>query len=457
MFFEGSLQEGIAASIQQGKSVVCFVTDDGEESQTWESEYLTESTVSAALENEGVTLRLKAGSEEAGFLAAIFPLPKTPTLVIIKNGNLKGYIAAGVSKEDFVSRTLVSLTPTPAVQPGTSTTASVVATEAQPSNSSSSSAGPPTPTQAEEDAANVRNLLADRRVRLEAQRKAADRKAKEARAARAAAQASDMSPEAVEHRKHAERIKKQRQEAAEERNRVLKRIQDDKAERQARSAGAREPKIGDVAASLATVESSSMRPSNGQAALQVRLFDGSSIRTRFDGKKATLKNEVRAWIDEKRTDGDEPYVFKLLLPPPEASKKIDETEEGKTLGELNLAPSATLLLSPVKKYVEAYGWSRGGVLGLPLVAFGFIAGFFAWLWGLIMGVFSGIGGREDRAHAREESERQANEDQAARVREQRGARFAQFDNPNDRRGDQQLYNGNSLNFEPNPDEADKTE
>jgi hypothetical protein len=26
MFFEGSLQEGIAAAIQQGKSVVCFVT-----------------------------------------------------------------------------------------------------------------------------------------------------------------------------------------------------------------------------------------------------------------------------------------------------------------------------------------------------------------------------------------------------------------------------------------------
>jgi hypothetical protein len=394
-----------------------------------------------------VTLRLKAGSEEAGFLAAIFPLPKTPTLVIIKNGNLKGYIAAGVTKEDFISRTLASLKPAPEPQPGTfapaSAPAPVPATDTQPSNSSSSSAGPPTPTQAEEDAANVRNLLSERRVRLEAQRKEAERKAKEARVARAAAAASDMSPEAVETRKHAEKIKKQRQEAAEERNRVLKRIQDDKAERQARFSGAREPKIGDIAASLATVESSSMRPSNGQAALQVRLFDGSSIRTRFDGKKVTLKGEVRAWIDEKRTDGDEPYVFKLLLPPPQASKKIDETEEGKTLGELGLAPSATLLLSPVKQYVEAYG-SRGGVLGLPLVAFGLVAGFFAWLWGLITGVFAGIGGREDRAHAREESERQANEEQAARVREQRGARFAQFDNPNDRRGDQQLYNGNSV-------------
>jgi hypothetical protein len=63
MFYEGSLQEGIATAIQQSKLVVCFVTGnsqfllgrtnsitdkalDGEsESQIWETEFLVDDAV----------------------------------------------------------------------------------------------------------------------------------------------------------------------------------------------------------------------------------------------------------------------------------------------------------------------------------------------------------------------------------------------------------------------------
>lgn len=62
-FFQGSLQEGIGAALQQSRSVVCFVTgmslvlfqiwsqvadliiDEQDESQTWENEYLKEEEV----------------------------------------------------------------------------------------------------------------------------------------------------------------------------------------------------------------------------------------------------------------------------------------------------------------------------------------------------------------------------------------------------------------------------
>lgn len=72
MFFSGSLQEALASAVQNDKAVVCFVTgeqklqcwngmnwiwlgtplltaplDDGDESQTWENEYLKEESVSA--------------------------------------------------------------------------------------------------------------------------------------------------------------------------------------------------------------------------------------------------------------------------------------------------------------------------------------------------------------------------------------------------------------------------
>lgn len=104
MFFEGTLQEGITSAVEQAKLVVCFVTDGQPESQKWETEFLTDENLREHLAKEAVVLKLQAGSTEAGYLAAIFPLPKTPTLVCIKNGELKEYIASGVSKEEFSNR-----------------------------------------------------------------------------------------------------------------------------------------------------------------------------------------------------------------------------------------------------------------------------------------------------------------------------------------------------------------
>ncbi|KAF3350959.1 Protein BIM1 [Verticillium dahliae VDG2] len=399
MFFEGSLQEGIAAALLQGKPVACFVTDDGEESRTWLDDYMQDAPIKNLLSNQAILMRLEAGSEEAGHLAAIFPLPKTPTLVIIKNGDLKGYITSGTSKGDFIQRvsqafSTTSATTTPAPSASAAATTPSLQTPPQthqPStSSSSSSAGAPTPTQEESNAAALRAVMAERRARLEARRLEEEHNAKESRAARAAAAATDPAPEA---------------------------------------------------------------PAGGQAAIQVRLFDGSSLRTRFESTEATLKTTVRAWVDDKRTDGQAPYTFKIVAAPPQPSRRVDETEEGKTLAELGLTPSATLMLAPVKKYAEAYQAPRRGLLKLPLVLFGSLIGLLAWLWGLVRGMFSGSSaGRAERERAREERDREEAEAQAAQVREQRKGKFSQLANLNQR--DQQLYNGNSLNFEPRPDEEE---
>ncbi|OHW97848.1 UBX domain-containing protein [Colletotrichum incanum] len=482
MFFTGSLQEGIATALQQSKCVFCFVTDEEAESQTWETEYLTESSIVTLLQDEAVALRLKKGSEEAGYLAAIFPLPNTPTVVVIKNGDLKEYITAGTSKDEFVRRVTTAFrgaqdqpaASQPAAAPAPATvaqpaddlydetpynppqaTAPAINTQAQParpSTSDSSPRGPATPTQEEENAATLRAVLAERAARLEAQRLESERKAKAARAAAAEKAETDNSKQAEQTRNHKEALKKARQEAADEKARILKKIEDDRAERRAKAAEraairnqASSPKLGDVAAALTRSESSSLAPStssaSGMTALQVRLLDGSTIRSRFPSK-TTLGGDVRAWVDGERTDGSkEPYRFKVVLAP-QPSKLIDDTEESKSLADLNLSPSSTLVLAPVGAHVSAYeGSSLGsmavGFLLLPLTLL-------QWLWGLISGVFSGLG-----------AQRQTSEEGGAEpvtVREQRKGKFSQFANPDDRKNDQQLYNGNSLNFEPRPDE-----
>ncbi|KAL0937946.1 UBX domain-containing protein [Colletotrichum truncatum] len=462
MFFTGSLQEGIASALQQNKCVFCFVTDEQDESQRWETEYLTEDSIVTLLNDEAVALRLKQGSEEAGFLAAIFPLPNTPTVVIIKNGDLKEYIVNGTNKDEFVRRVTTALrgaqgqpavpqsvpaaTSAPAAQPTDDLYGDAPNNASQTNTSNSSSRGPATPTQEEVNAAAVRDVLAERAARLEAQRLENERKAREARAARAA---TDDSKEAAQTRNHKEALKKARQEAAEEKARILKKIEDDRAERRAKAAERAalrdqnaSPKLGEVAAALTRSESSSLAPSSsaasGMTALQVRLLDGSTIRNRFPSSK-TL-GDVRKWVDEARTDGNkEPYRFKVVLAP-QPSRRIDDTEESKNLADLGLSPSSTLVLAPVGAHVSAY---EGSSFGSMLVTFLMLPlSLLQWLWGLISGAFSGLG--------RARSEEGAAE--PVTVREQRKGRFSQFENADDRRGDHQLYNGNSLNFEPRPDE-----
>ncbi|KAF4774404.1 UBX domain-containing protein [Colletotrichum scovillei] len=472
MFFTGGLQEGIATALQQSKCVFCFA--DEAESQTWEDEYLTESSIATLLQDEAVALRLKKGSEEAGYLAAIFPLPNTPTVVVIKNGDLKEYIVAGTSKDEFVRRITTAFrgaqgqpaaaaaaaaaqpasatpapvsAPAPAAQstddlydetpynPPRAAAAPVTANQqpARPGTSSPSPRGPATPTQEEDNAATLRAVLAERGARLEAQRLESEKKAKAARAAAAEKAETDNSKQAEQTRNHKEALKKARQEAADEKARILRKIEDDRAERRAKAAEraalrtqAASPKLGEVAAALTRSESSSLAPSSsaasGMTALQVRLLDGSTIRSRFPSGK-TLGGEV------------------VLAPRP--SRLIDDTEEGKSLAELGLSPSSTLVLAPVGEHVGAYaGGSSFGEMAvtfllLPLTLL-------QWLWGLISGVFSGPGPR--RAAAEEQGA------EPVTVREQRKGKFSQFANPDDRRGDHQLYNGNSLNFEPRPDE-----
>jgi chemotaxis protein histidine kinase CheA len=414
--------------------------------------------------NQSIALRLTAGSEEAGYLAQIFPLPQTPTVVIIKNGELKEYITPGVSKEDFTRRVQTAFNAS--VQAAQPAAAPSVSTPPQPAQNDAQEATAP---QQADRSESVRRVLAERAARLQAEKEKAERKAREARAkakekAKAEAEAG-ANTEAARAYEQAELVKKKKKKDDEERQRILKRIADDKAERRERAAERERQrignqKIGDLAASLASAPETKL-PSTTKisetTALQVRLFDGSTIRSRFQ-TKSSLK-EVRAWVDEKRHDGSLPYTFKQVLTPL-PNKNIDATEESKDLAELGLAPSSTLVLIPVTNYTSAYEGSSGSILTRIIRL---IVGLFTWVLGLL-----GLGGN---GGSQQSSGSEAQD--PAGTGAQGRSRVQGFQNPNDRRRDQQLYNGNSvshtlsllltaclltfpqLNFEPRPDEEDE--
>jgi hypothetical protein len=130
----------------------------------------------------------------------------------------------------------------------------------------------------------------------------------------------------------------------------------------------------EVSKASASSASSSRRAAgstNSKANIQVRLLDGSTIRSSFSST-TTLSESIRPWIDaslrESLPASSIPgYTLKHLMPPGPA-RSFTLTEERETLSELGLLPSATLVLVPITSgFVDAYpgGNLVSGILTLP--------------------------------------------------------------------------------------------
>jgi len=313
------------------------------------------------------------------------------------------YIAAGTSKEEFIRRLSktfqssssqtqhssapVSPAPGAVSQPN-------YQSQSTPSTGSSHGHIQPSTTLT---ASSSTTPQGDQPTKTEADKRAdAEKKAK------ARAEAEEEARQRVDERcgcppknpeqDHANENKLRKQHADEERKRILKRIEDDKRARKEREAEERRARQllsananSDGAADMnptASIPLTRRVPKAGQldhCSLQVRLLDGSTIRTRFPSDK-TLAQDVRKWIDEERTDGDAPYSFRVVLTPL-PNKVIEPQEEIKSLLSLGLTPSATLVLIPVRHSVA---YAHGGGILTPVI------GVFSTFYGAVLASLGGI-------------------------------------------------------------------
>ncbi|KAI8627859.1 hypothetical protein F5Y19DRAFT_157180 [Xylariaceae sp. FL1651] len=470
MFFEGSLQDGISIALQQSKQVVCFVTNGENESRQWENEFLMDDSVKSGLESQSIVLKLPAGSEEAGFLEALFPVPKKPTVVVIQNGQLKEYIASGTSKEEFIRRltgTLLGANQSQSPAPSISTPAAAAPRPSQSSALSERSrndddlydgvSSSATPTGSSITSQGPRSSATEEEKRATAKGKGKARAEAEEEARRRVDERCGCEPANPE-QAHANEVKQRKQQANEERKRILKRIEDDKRARKEREAEERRARQllstdvdgenpGNTTTSIPLAQQLPKAGQGDHCNLQVRLLDGSTIRSRFPSDK-TLNHDVRKWIDDERTDGNTPYAFRVVLTPL-PNKVIEPQEEIKSLLSLGLAPSATLVLIPTK-YSAAYA-QAGGVVSQGLNP---IIGLFTSLYGAIIASLGGIFTMFFGSQNAQRSEQ--GEVPMENLRAARDSRVRGFQNSDDRRRDAQLYNGNSLNFEPRNDDEDES-
>ncbi len=280
----------------------------------------------------------------------------------------------------------------PDSSPTANTTINAETTDAQPASSTqaidpampgraTTSAPSPTVAATPRITSAVQDLLVDRRRRLEIdkRKKEAAEKAERRAKAEARREAMEVAPDSAKAKQasYVQQQRKRQQEARLERERIMREIESDKQARrekeERRKALAKAEAEGyDGAGGLVDQQLSrevvAPRPTlSTECAVQVRLLDGSTIRSKFLPDR-TLRTDVRAWVDEQRPNGDTPYTFKQILTPL-PNRTITISEEDESLHSLGLAPSTTLIMVPVQGYTAAYARDSG------IISRGFSAGY----------------------------------------------------------------------------------
>ena len=324
-------------------------------------------------------MRLQAGSTEAGFLAAFTDISSIPTLVVIQNGQLQLQLKSDITKNDFINSVRRVLGASPIPGSSTAATSPPQADTPTPGEGTASEEAEdnlhgepeptiPTPAVASTPSANAKGkqkATSTPEHRPVTSLGSANKAQQQARAA----------------------LQKKKREEAEELARIKARIEADKAARKVeaeRRKAEREQERNQTAQTAPSLHTStSARGSQAKKVnLNVRLFDGRTIRSTFP-REATLQGEVRSWVDSefsKLAQDDEninhnqlpPYYFRHILPP-QPSRELSAGDESQSLGDIDMAPSATLVLVPVKGYTQAYTGHNSGAVG---VTTGIIGGAF---------------------------------------------------------------------------------
>jgi hypothetical protein len=242
------------------------------------------------------------------------------------------------------------------------------------------------------------------------------------------------------------RVQRERErQQRENRERVRARIKADRAEQKFNDEIRRQH---DKATKVKEEDSSHSAPSivDGTNAagvrVQVRTFDGSTIRARFE-KEARITTDVRPWIDST-SQSKVPYNLKIILTPL-PNRNIEAAEEQQSLEDLDIIDSCTMVMLPVRGFVESYSPSDTRLVGNVLSgSYNILRGSIGAVWGGVKTLL-GFGGAAAVQHTTS-TQPGPSEVRVRTLADQRNEEGTR---------DQQFYNGNQLNFQPRKEEEEQ--
>ncbi|KAL3466778.1 hypothetical protein BJX64DRAFT_284331 [Aspergillus heterothallicus] len=443
MFFSGSLQEGIALAVQESKAVICFVQDDGQTSSQWEDEYFaSDEDFSRLLETRSVLLRITKESPEAGFLTSVCPVSQYPTVVAIKDGMLREYIVPDVTKDEFRRRLTAVMDD---INPETH-----IAAPSTPQRSSSRSQEVRAfPAQVSHTPAHIATSATAKDTAQESSTRREQPGLDTSGSSKPKKKETVDKPSSEGSQSTAIQSPRKSQQEHKPIEPMSKPKEPWKKDAKTEPSSSRAPRSG-----IPTYESPASPPARTQGPpsqyrLQVRLFDGRSVRSTFS-PSSTIRQDVRPWLDSQMEER-RPYNLKHILTPlPNQTLTIGE--EDQSLREIITGSTATFVMVPIKTYIEAYSDSGS----LPARAVSSVYGFVSSVIDTATGyVGSWIGyGQAQAPQPRSETSQPAETQLSGETTRRRpyGPNIRTLRDQLDGQDRSEFYNGNQLNTEPRRDD-----
>lgn len=356
-WFEGSIPEAIALAKSKQQLFLVFIEGNDELSKSMGTTY-EDSTVSSKLQgSKCVAIKLQAGSEPCQQFSQIYPVVVVPSSFFIGcNGIPLEVIAGSVEPPELLNRIdKLFQEPAPIDENGSlpaevalepmstaSTTAAAATADASPTEAMSA-------TSLEERVERAKRLVEERRLQklkeeAEAVKQSEVERRRVAREMQLAQQARDdqerrewarkRAQEKEEERRHRERIQAQiaqdRADRAERYHQEKTQEEQRKREREAQRLLEQQQRAAQEAAARSQV-----------ARIQFRLPDGSSAAHTFDAD-ATLQ-DLHNYVVETVQPSFSSFTLSTTFP----RREFGQEHYHSTLRELELAPSAVILVVPV--------------------------------------------------------------------------------------------------------------
>lgn len=247
----------------------------------------------------------------------------------------------------------------------------------------------------------------------------------------------------------AARQRERERQQREERDRIKAQIRHDQTERRRLEELRRQPAV-DLTPPVAKnpAVSSTRRLNSSEVRIQVRTFEGSTLRSSFP-RTATIATHVRPWIDST-AKLKTPYNLKIILTPL-PTRTIEAAEEEKSLDDLDITGSCTLVMVPVKGFVDSYAPPGSGIIGST------VSGGYSLLSGSIGAVIGGVRSVLGFGQVTAEQQPAPSSSEETVARPSSGeARVRTLADQRDeaQKKNQHFYNGNHLNFIPREDTED---
>ncbi|KAI9173165.1 hypothetical protein H9P43_007296 [Blastocladiella emersonii ATCC 22665] len=453
------VQAAVAAATLAGAVLVVALEQPASQDMT---EAAREGAVSLA-PTPVIVLRLEAGGAGAAMFGQVYPVNRVPALYVLRQGLMLDTVFERSEVADRLARVQQSLTSGAAPVPVPSATTAPVPSNISATATATAPAAAPVPVPvASPPAAPARPAAASSPAPASVPQPqhvpppaaAAPRPSDASRptsphaAAPAPAAAPAAAPSPLSSRRGAPIRSTTSTDAAYLRE-VRDQIAQDRANRAAAAAAT------SSASTPATPPRTASSPDLATVQLAIRQLDGSVIRTTFPATDAV--SAVTDWIRDNAASTAAPvppyslvqtYPIRRVLWTP-----TGVTEDGKgSLGELGLAPSATVVMRPSS--IAASG-SRG-VAGPSAIAalFAWIAGLFGWLWQFVTGFASSSPAHDGATDAKDHASSAASSSatpavEAERIRQRRLQTLADLQRRQSDSGDGPVtsYNGNSTSHE----------